>query len=417
MSHPRARPARTEHHSRPRKLARTTAQGRLDRAPGGSGRPLHLVVNRREGKQYPLRRRDHTRTWAPPRTGPTGRAATRQHQPLEQGSSSATALEITDSEDEAAGKDGLDDDQEEVLLEITDSDDEGTGEEGLVDENQKVLQYPPGSEAMDPVTLTRGDMERLDEFEVLNDNVVDFYLKFLHVEHRPVGLVEQAPPMAIPEERRALMHIFTAHFFSKLDEAPRKRRDGEKKLTKEEEAYRRVRRWTNSLDLFSKRFVVVPIVEHFHWSVAILANLDVLLADQGKEPVGPVEREDGTEATETVQWAASEAGSEEPGGQAREGSAVSGSSTPSPPEALESENQREPCIIFMDSLQMHNENKVRLASLPLSISLSFPPPTTRAQRERERERERERASERAKEHPAPPRAPAFAACNGGMCSR
>jgi hypothetical protein len=31
----------------------------------------------------------------------------------------------------------------------------------------------------DPITITEGDMERLDEGEFLNDNLVDFYLKVL----------------------------------------------------------------------------------------------------------------------------------------------------------------------------------------------------------------------------------------------
>jgi Ulp1 family protease len=37
-----------------------------------------------------------------------------------------------------------------------------------------------------------------------------------------------------------------------------------------------VARWTKDLDLFAKRFTVVPVVEHLHWSVAVIANLDTL---------------------------------------------------------------------------------------------------------------------------------------------
>ena len=43
-----------------------------------------------------------------------------------------------------------------------------------------------------------------------------------------------------------------------------------------EEAFRRVRRWTRHVDVFAKRFVVVPINEDLHWSVAVLCNLDSL---------------------------------------------------------------------------------------------------------------------------------------------
>ena len=71
---------------------------------------------------------------------------------------------------------------------------------GVQDEDQKVLQYPPGSEAMDPVTLTRGDINRLDPYEFLNDNVVDFYLQFLSCEHPwwlPVVLSQAQNPRKI----------------------------------------------------------------------------------------------------------------------------------------------------------------------------------------------------------------------------
>jgi hypothetical protein len=43
-----------------------------------------------------------------------------------------------------------------------------------------VLVYggPVGTvKVTDPITITEGDMERLDEGEFLNDNLVDFYLK------------------------------------------------------------------------------------------------------------------------------------------------------------------------------------------------------------------------------------------------
>jgi len=41
-------------------------------------------------------------------------------------------------------------------------------------------------------------------------------------------------------------------------------------------AHLNVERWTKDLDLFGKRFTVVPIVDHLHWSVAIICNLDRL---------------------------------------------------------------------------------------------------------------------------------------------
>ena len=43
-----------------------------------------------------------------------------------------------------------------------------------------MLKYPFGADAKDPVTITRGDYNRLDKWEFLNDNLVDWYLKYLY---------------------------------------------------------------------------------------------------------------------------------------------------------------------------------------------------------------------------------------------
>ncbi|CAN0435907.1 unnamed protein product, partial [Hapterophycus canaliculatus] len=41
-------------------------------------------------------------------------------------------------------------------------------------------------------------------------------------------------------------------------------------------AYSKVQHWTRNVDLFSKKFVFVPVVEDMHWSLACLCNLDKL---------------------------------------------------------------------------------------------------------------------------------------------
>ncbi|CAN0223242.1 unnamed protein product, partial [Ectocarpus fasciculatus] len=41
-------------------------------------------------------------------------------------------------------------------------------------------------------------------------------------------------------------------------------------------AYSKVQHWTRNVDLFKKKFVLVPVVEDMHWSLACLCNLDKL---------------------------------------------------------------------------------------------------------------------------------------------
>lgn len=41
-------------------------------------------------------------------------------------------------------------------------------------------------------------------------------------------------------------------------------------------AFSKVRHWTRNVDIFTKKFVIVPVVSDMHWSVAVLANLNTL---------------------------------------------------------------------------------------------------------------------------------------------
>lgn len=182
-----------------------------------------------------------------------------------------------------------------------------------------ILVYPKEKGAADPVVLTRGDKERLQPFEFLNDNLVDFYLKFMlrerecrptralyatqsgtsKSERNPTDLDEgdpYNPPEMLPETRVSQVHIFTAHFYKKLTGRQESgeysdddsdygedsvtiahgRKRGRSGVDRGAAAHSMVARWTKDIDLFECRFVFIPIVEHLHWSLATVANLDSL---------------------------------------------------------------------------------------------------------------------------------------------
>jgi sentrin-specific protease 7 len=46
----------------------------------------------------------------------------------------------------------------------------------------ELFKYPLGADAKDQIAMTRADFERLEPGEFLNDNLVDFYLKFLMID-------------------------------------------------------------------------------------------------------------------------------------------------------------------------------------------------------------------------------------------
>lgn len=121
-----------------------------------------------------------------------------------------------------------------------------------------VLRYPASGPYA--VTILESDLHRLDEDEYLNDTIIEFGLRYFleQVRQRDERLADQ-------------IHLFNSFFFQKMTEF----RDRAK-------SYELVRKWTKGVDVFSKRYLVVPINEHMHWFLAIVVNPAAIL--QPREP-------------------------------------------------------------------------------------------------------------------------------------
>lgn len=122
---------------------------------------------------------------------------------------------------------------------------------GLGPRWSKPLIYPKVGKKK--TTVEYVDLERLDEGEFLNDNLIGFYLRFL--EHE---LEQRDPDLA------KTVYIFNTYFFASLTKTAR----GKRGIN-----YEAVQKWTRSVDLFQYDYVVVPINESAHWYVAIICNL------------------------------------------------------------------------------------------------------------------------------------------------
>lgn len=107
--------------------------------------------------------------------------------------------------------------------------------------------------------LEARDLERLEDGEYLNDNLIEFYLKSLKNQ------LEQTSP-----ETAKKVYFFNTFFFASLT------RKGKRGIN-----YDAVQKWTRSIDIFSYDYVVVPICESQHWYVAIICNLPSLFKDRG----------------------------------------------------------------------------------------------------------------------------------------
>lgn len=111
------------------------------------------------------------------------------------------------------------------------------------------LSYP--HDDPDAVTLTLGDIERLNDGQFLNDSLIDFWCRFIAER-----LKERARP------HRSRLHIFSSFFFAKL---------AQQGLSQDDRLADALK-WTQTqrVDIFSKDFVFIPICEKLHWTLAAI---------------------------------------------------------------------------------------------------------------------------------------------------
>lgn len=120
------------------------------------------------------------------------------------------------------------------------------------------LVWPPTGK--NRATVDKDDIQRLDEGEFLNDNIISFYLRYLQDQ------LEKERPEVLKK-----VYIFSTFFFEKL-------RSNRAKIN-----YDGVKAWTARVELLSYDFIVVPVNENAHWYLAIIYNAPRLLQQEVKE--------------------------------------------------------------------------------------------------------------------------------------
>ncbi|KAF9576552.1 hypothetical protein EC968_008030 [Mortierella alpina] len=101
------------------------------------------------------------------------------------------------------------------------------------------------------------DISRLDEGEFLNDTLIEFGLRYIHSNLE-----------ALNSELANQTYIFNSFFYERLLAKPGKGMSS---------SYDGIKSWTNKIDIFSKKFIIVPIHESMHWYLAIITNPGLLL--------------------------------------------------------------------------------------------------------------------------------------------
>lgn len=102
-------------------------------------------------------------------------------------------------------------------------------------------------------TISATDIERLDEGQFLNDEIISFYAKYLHKKLE-----------ARDEQVARKVYIFSSFFWEKLRSS----------------GYDGVKGWTTKIDVTSFDYIVVPINQSAHWYVAIICNPGALLPEE-----------------------------------------------------------------------------------------------------------------------------------------
>ena len=155
-----------------------------------------------------------------------------------------------------------------------------------------LFQYPHDGAGADRIIVTRSDYECLEADFSLNRTVVDFALRVIIADRRRSPL--SSDPAFINMARD--VHVFPSDFFTMLSAGNER---GKLKADKDKarRAYARVECWTRGVDVFAKRFLLVPVLDQQHWSLAIVCHPGELakraIARERRElDVGATEDED-----------------------------------------------------------------------------------------------------------------------------
>ncbi|KAK9119671.1 hypothetical protein Scep_017764 [Stephania cephalantha] len=112
--------------------------------------------------------------------------------------------------------------------------------------------YYPSRDDPECVELCHSDIGCLDPQAFLSSTIMNFYIRYLQ---RPISATGKS---------RSNYYFFNTYFYEKLKEAVTYKGDDEATF------YVKFRRWWKGIDIFQKAYILLPIHESLHWSLAII---------------------------------------------------------------------------------------------------------------------------------------------------
>jgi hypothetical protein len=146
------------------------------------------------------------------------------------------------------------------------------------DPDKVICRWPPEGRA--ELQINAGDLSRLDEDEFLNDTLIDFGLRYIAAD-----LDANTDPSTPTSQRLRSddIHVFNPFFYKKISSKAKgvaRSSTGDNAAAYPDwPAYESVRKWTNKVDIFQKRFLIIPINENLHWYMAVIHNPGIVLED------------------------------------------------------------------------------------------------------------------------------------------
>eukprot|EP00892_Ulva_mutabilis_P005389 jgi/Ulvmu1/3221/UM015_0262.1 len=120
------------------------------------------------------------------------------------------------------------------------------------------------------VDVNGHDLRTLQDMEFVNDKIMDYYSKRIH---------EQYAEWCKSGYTKVKIHFFNAFFFKKLTEHGSGRTFAQtEQVTKE--MYEKVCKWTKNVDIFDMDYILIPIHDTAHWSLAIVCHPGHMLIDK-----------------------------------------------------------------------------------------------------------------------------------------
>lgn len=228
-----------------------------------------------------------------------------------------------------------------------------TGNHSLSSQRKPLVIYP-SPQAKGVINVHDVDILRLTPGVYLNDNLIDFGMKYLFEQGRlspsnkclkqasnKQASDKEASKEASKEswmDNTSRFHYYSQFFFNRLADGMKSGKfyaktgvkTGDMITDGQKLEWDQLKRWNRKVDVLSKDFLVIPINKDEHWSVAIICN-------PGCVKYAPRKGKD----EETVQDVATEGVTEGVNEEWGE----------------ESLNKR-PCIIFLDSAKYHHSQTV-----------------------------------------------------------